>query len=182
MRCISAHLTTLRALHPQTVQWSETVSSSSLVNEGLFQLPNLTSEGLHFLPAVQRPAIVVPQTLHQALLGLLYLCRHLLHLLALLEFLAQIHDFLADTVVRAVRGLGGGLSVFGCPVVVERGAEVCKEAAWSAGRVLGRVLCGLFGGDRGCELVEFLGLRIADFLEVCVDARLSDQFTLLRTG
>lgn len=182
MRCVSAHLITLRALHPQTVQWSETVSSSSLVNEGLFQLPNLTSEGLHFLPAVQRPAIVVPQTLHQALLCLLYLCRYFLHLLALLEFLAQIHNFLADAVVRAIRGLRGRLGVFRRPIVVEWGAEVCKEAACFAGRVFGRVLCGLFGGDGSCELVEFLGLRIADLLEVCVDARLSDQLTLLRTG
>jgi len=107
-----------------SVQDAATVSSRCLLNESVLQFAHFSLEGFDFLPAVERPFVVVAQTLHQAVLGLLDLGRHLVHLFALLEPLAQVHDFFADAVVGSIRFASGRLRVLLAPVVVERRAEV----------------------------------------------------------
>ena len=76
--------------------------SSCFLYESLLQLAYFALESFNFLPAVERSSVVVAQTLYQSFLRLLNLHWHLLHLLALLELLAQIHDLLANAVVRSV--------------------------------------------------------------------------------
>ena len=159
----------------------------NLLNKPPFQPPNLPLKLLNLLPAIQRPTVVDPQTLHHTLLGLLDLRRSLLGPLALLEFSLEIHDFARDAgvaaagVERGVEGVGGG----GCErsgaavVLVEGGAEVVGEAGGVFGGLggdvrggvgEGGVVCGGGGGERGGQLLELLRLRVPDPLQFGVYA------------
>lgn len=151
------------------------MSSRCLLNESVLQFAHFPLEGFDFLPAVERPFVVVAQTLHQAVLGLLDLGRYLVHLFALLEPLAQVHDFFADAVVGSIRFASGRLRVLLAPVVVERRAEVRQQTGRLAQGfgVGGRILLRRFGvGEGGGDGVELLCLRVANPLQVGSDAGL----------
>lgn len=159
------------------------VLPSSPLHKSLLHLANLSLELLNLLPAVQRPAVVLPQAVPDGLARLLDLRRGLLNLLARLELGLQVHDFLLHAGVTAA-GVGsrcccsGGLA--GAVVLVERRAEVVRERV----RVVRGVLCwrrfgrgGLEVCGEGCgEVGEFLGAGVADARELLVDARLDLKF------
>ena len=71
----------------------QTHSSQSSINKLLLQFGNLSLESLNLLPAIQRSAIIQPQTLHKPILCLFQRSISLIKLLARLEFLAQLGDF-----------------------------------------------------------------------------------------
>lgn len=104
--------------------------SPSPLDKGLLHLGDLGLELLNLLPAVQRPAVVLPQAVLHILARLLHFGRGLLDLLARLELGLEVHDLLRHTGV-ATAGVGsgcGGGGLAGAVVLVEGRAEVIEEA------------------------------------------------------
>lgn len=159
--------------------------SSSLLHKRLLHLANLGLEQLNLLPAVQRPAVVLPQAVPDVLARLLDLGRGLLQLLARLELGLQVHDLLLHAVVAAA-GVGfgccgGGLA--GAVVLVEGRGEVGGEGVRVArGLRFGHGVGLLVGGEGGGQVGQLLGAGVADARKLAVDAGLDLEFDVLGAG
>lgn len=156
--------------------------TASILHKGLLQLADLGLELLNLLPAVQRPAVVLPQTVPDVLTRLLQLRRGLLQLLAGLELGLQVHDFFLHAVVAAagVRFGRGGGGLAGAVVLVEGRGEVSGECVRVASGLLFGDGVGLDFGGEGCgEVGELLGAGVADARELVVDAGLDLELDVL---
>jgi hypothetical protein len=158
---------------------------SSPLDKGLLHLANLSLELLDLLPAVQRPAVVLPQAVPDILARLLDFGRGLLQLLARLELGLQVHDLLLHAVVAA-SGIGFGCcggGPTGAVILVEGRAEVGGESVRVAGGLLFGDGVGLdVGGQGRSEVGELLGAGVADARELGVDAGLDFEFKVFCAG
>lgn len=159
--------------------------TASILHKGLLHLADLGLELLNLLPAVQRPAVVLPQAVPHIFARPLELRRRLLQLLAGLELGLQVHDFLLHAVVAAAgvwfRCGGGGLA--GAVILVEGRGEVCSESVRVASCLLLRDGVWLDVGGEGCgEVGELLGAGVADAREFAVDAGLHLELEVLGTS
>lgn len=121
---------------------------SDLVNPAFLQLLHLRLELLHLLPAVQRPAVVLPQAADDLAPRALHAVRQLADLLPLLELAPQRVDLLAEALVGQAAVLAVGRGVGFRDLVVGGGEGL---------GALGVELLQL-GGDAGLDLeLDLLG-------------------------